>query len=80
MRWLRRLLEVHPSGYYAWQKQPRSTRSIANRRLTGLIKQFWLESGGVYVYRKIHCDLRDVGEQCGQNRVYRLMRAAGLPA
>ena len=22
--------------------------------------------------------LRDVGEQCGQNRVYRLMRAAGL--
>jgi putative transposase len=24
--------------------------------------------------------LRDVGEQCGENRVYRLMRAAGLPA
>jgi putative transposase len=45
-----------------------------------LIKQFWLQSGGVYGYRKIHCDLRDIGEQCGENRVYRLMRAAGLRA
>jgi len=80
VRWLCRLLEVHPSGYYAWQKQPRSARTIVNQHLTGLIKQFWLESGGVYGYRKIHCDLRDVGEQCGENRVYRLMRAAGLRA
>ena len=80
VRWLCRLLEVHPSGYYAWQKHPRSAGTIVNQRLTGLIKQFWLESGGVYGYRKIHCDLRDVGEQCGQNRVYRLMRAAGLRA
>ena len=80
VRWLCRLLEVHPSGYYAWQKQPRSARSIVNERLTGLIKQFWLESGGVYGYRKIHCDLRDLGESCGKNRVYRLMSAAGLRA
>ena len=80
VRWLCRLLEVHPSGYYAWQKHPRSVRSVVNEHLTGLIKQFWLESGGVYGYRKIHCDLRDVGEQCGKNRVYRLMRAAGLRA
>jgi putative transposase len=80
VRWLCRLLEVHSSGYYAWQKHPRSARSIVNERLTGLIKQFWLESGGVYGYRKIHCDLRDVGERCGKNQVYRLMRAAGLRA
>jgi putative transposase len=80
VRWLCRLLEVHPSGYYAWQKHPRSAGTIVNQRLTGLIKQFWLESGGVYGYRKIHCDLRDIGEQCGENRVYRLMRAAGLRA
>ena len=80
VRWLCRLLEVHPSGYYAWQKQPYSAGTIVNQRLTGLIKQFWLQSGGVYGYRKIHCDLRDIGEQCGENRVYRLMRAAGLRA
>ena len=80
VRWLCRLLEVHPSGYYAWLKQPYSARTIVNQRLTGLIKQFWLQSGTVYGYRKIHCDLRDIGEQCGENRVYRLMRAAGLRA
>ena len=80
VRWLCRLLEVHPSGYYTWLKQPYSARTIVNKRLTGLIKQFWLQSGGVYGYRKIHCDLRDIGEQCGENRVYRLMRAAGLRA
>lgn len=46
----------------------------------GLIKQFWLESGGVYGYRKVHSDLRDHGESCGPNRVHRLMRLAGLKA
>ena len=66
------LLDVHPSGYYAWRKQPRSARAKDNRRLTGLIKQFWLESGGVYGYRKIHTDLKDVGGHCSENRVYRL--------
>lgn len=80
VRLLCRLLDVHPSGYYAWRNQPRSKRRVADDRLTGLIKQFWLESGAVYGYRKIHQDLREVGEGCGPNRVYRLMRLAGLKA
>lgn len=80
VRWLCRLLEVHPSGYYAWRRQPKSARAKADERLTGLIKQFWLESGGVYGYRKIHRDLREVGERCGKHRVYHLMKAAGLRA
>lgn len=74
------MLDVHPSGYYAWRKQPYSKRDKANQRITGLIKQFWLESGGVYGYRKIHSDLRDSGERCGINRVHRLMRGEGLRA
>jgi putative transposase len=73
-------LDVHPSGYYAWDKKPHSARAVENQRLTGLIKQFWLESGGIYGYRKIYSDLRDYGESCGVNRVYRLMRTAGLKA
>ncbi len=80
VRRLCNLLEVHPSGYYAWRKQPLSPRAKVNRHLTGLIKQFWLESGGVYGYRKIYSDLREFGEGCGENRVYRLMQAAGLRA
>ncbi len=80
VRHLCQWLDVHPSGYYAWRNQPRSARTLANERLTGLIKQFWLESGGVYGYRKIYSDLRAVGEGCSRNRVHRLMRAAGLRA
>jgi len=30
-----------------------------------LIKHSWLESGGVYGYRKIHDDLREFVEDCG---------------
>ncbi|WP_370451549.1 IS3 family transposase [Buttiauxella sp. B2] len=42
--------------------------------------QFWLESGCVYGYRKIHLDLRDTGQLCGVNRVWRLMNRAGIKA
>lgn len=59
-------------------KAPCSKTAKKREQLLGLIKQFWLESGGVYGYRKIHCDLKDVGESCGINRVYRLMKANGL--
>lgn len=43
-----------------------------------MIKHSWLESGGVYGYRKVHDDLREVGEDCGRHRVARLMRLEGL--
>lgn len=75
-----RLLDVHPSGYYAWLKQPHSIRYRVDKKLVGLIKQFWLESGSVYGYRKIHSDLRDIGEKCGVNRVHKLMRQEGIKA
>ncbi|WOE30747.1 MULTISPECIES: IS3 family transposase [unclassified Acinetobacter] len=71
-------LDVHHSGYYAWLKQPTSETARKRQQLSELIKQFWLESGGVYGYRKIHYDLKDVGESCGINRVHRLMKADGL--
>lgn len=57
-----------------------SKRQRDNERLTGLLKQCWLESGAVYGYRKLYRDLRDLGEQCGINRVHCLMRRAGLRA
>ncbi|MGD8164761.1 IS3 family transposase, partial [Pantoea sp. FN0307] len=51
--------------FYAWLQQPHSPQHQADLRLTGQIKQFWLESGCVYGYRKIHLDLKDRGQQCG---------------
>ncbi|EIV4520420.1 IS3 family transposase [Salmonella enterica] len=80
VRLLCRVLDVHPSGFYAWFKQPYSQRHQVDLRLMGQIKQFWLESGCVYGYRKIHLDLRDSGQQCGVNRVWRLMNRARIKA
>ena len=77
-------LKVHPSGYYAWLSEPQSARAKDDQRLLGLIKHSWLESGGVYGYRKIHDDLREVREVCevcevcGRHRAARLMRLEGL--
>jgi len=45
-----------------------------------LIKQFWLESGCVYGYRKIYSDLLGHGEAIGINRVHSLMRKNNLKA
>ncbi|PHH04698.1 IS3 family transposase [Leclercia adecarboxylata] len=80
VRLLCRVLDVHPSGFYAWLQQPHSQRHQTDLRLAGQIKQFWLESGCVYGYRKIHLDLRDSGQQCGVNRVWRLMKRVGIKA
>ena len=40
--------------------------------------QAWLESGGVYGYRKLTLDMRDLGECCGKHRVARLLKREGL--
>jgi putative transposase len=80
VRTLCRVLDVHPSGYYAWRRSPLSARALEDRRQTSLIKQSWLESGGVYGHRKVLLDLRDLGESCGKHRVRRLMNLEGLRA
>lgn len=75
-----RVLQVHASGFYAWLKNGLSGQAKRRRRLTGLIKQSWLESGCVYGYRKIHHDLLSLGEPCAPNTVAKLMHDEGLRA
>lgn len=72
------MIGVHRSGFYAWLKQPLSKRTIEDKRLSGLIKQSWLESGTSYGYRNITKDLKDWGESCGKHRVYRIMKIEGI--
>ncbi len=75
-----RCLRIQPSGFYAWQKSPLSTRAQEDARQTELIRQAWNDSGKVYGYRKLHDDLLDQGETCCPNRVARLTRLAGIKA
>ena len=43
-----KVIQVHPRGYDAWKAQPQSLRAKEDQRMLDLLKQAWLESGGVH--------------------------------
>lgn len=69
-----RVLGVSRSGYYAWVARPPSQRSQDDDRLLGLIRESHEASGRTYGSPRILCDLREVGERVGKNRVAKLMK------
>ena len=73
-----RVLEVSPSGFWAWRRREPSARARANARLTGHITQIHQQSRGTYGALRIQAELRARGLSCGHNRVAQLMRQAGL--
>ena len=75
-----RRLGVHPSGFYAWLREPFCQRALEDQRQTALLKQAWDDSGEVCVHRKPHDDLWDPGEDISPNRAWRLARLAGISA
>jgi putative transposase len=75
-----RVLEVAPSGYYEWLKQPLSNRAQEDARLLRLIRASFNASHGIYGAPRVFLDLREAGETCSKHRVARLMRENGLKA
>lgn len=75
-----RVLDVAPSGYYAWLKQPLSNRAQEDARLLRLIRASFVASQGVYGAPRVFLDLREAGETCSKHRVARLMRENRLRA
>ncbi len=75
-----RLLDVAPSGYYAWLNTPISTRDREDARLLRLIRASFKESQGVYGAPRVFLDLREAGETCSKHRVARLMRENNMRA
>jgi len=73
-----RVLKVSRSGYYDWVGRPLSERARDNERLLVLIRASHTASGGIYGALRITADLRETGEDCGKNRVARLMRINGI--
>lgn len=74
------VLEVAPSGYYAWMHRPQSDRAIEDARLLRLIRASFTASHGIYGAPRVFLDLREAGETCSKHRVARLMRENGLRA
>ena len=75
-----RVLKINRSGFYAWLKQPLSSRAIEDNRLLKLIKESYIASGGTYGSPWIHRDLREAGESCSVHRVAKIMRLNNLRA
>ena len=73
-----RVLDVAPSGYYAWLKQPLSNRAKEDARLLRLIRASFIASQGIYGAPRVFLDLREAGETC--RWVARLMRENRLRA
>jgi putative transposase len=73
------VLDVSPSGYYAWRGRPLITPQVrANRGLRTRIRTIHAESHGRYGSPRVHKALQAEGERLGRNRVIRLMRAEQL--
>jgi putative transposase len=68
-----RVLNVAPSGYYAWLKNPLSDRAVEDARLVRLIRASFAASQGIYGAPRVFLDLREAGETCSKHRVARLM-------
>ncbi len=73
-----RVLDVSPSGYYAWLGRLPSARSLRDLKLTAQIDSIHERSRGTYGVPRVHAELRADGVHLGRKRVARLMRAAGL--
>ena len=72
------LLEVSPSGYYAWCKRPPSERAIADERLLLNIRIAHAKSDGDYGAPRVQRELKEDGLHVGTKRVARIMRQDGL--
>jgi len=78
IRMLCRVLEVSPSGYYAWRKRPPSARAQADTQLWAALQQEYQQSRKTYGSPRLHQALQRLGHRCGRHRVARLMRRGGL--
>ena len=73
-------MEVSKSGYYTWLNQPPSERSKQDKALIKKIRLVHSKSRKTYGYPRVHAELKEAGETCGRNRVYRLMKENGIQA
>ena len=74
-----RVLEVAPSGYYAWRKRPLSERAKRDQVLMAHVRGAFRASRGRNGSPRVHAELQ-AEYRVGRKRVARLMRTDGLRA
>ena len=72
------VLDVGPSGFYAWRKRAPSARAIADERLLLNVRIAHEKSDATYGAPRVHRELRAEGIRVGKKRVARVMREDGL--
>ena len=80
VRLLCRVLGLARSGFYAWQKRPRSAHAIRDQELVSSIQTAFVASRQRYGSPRVHAELQAQGVRCARKRVARLMRQAELVA
>ncbi len=73
-----RVLQVSPSGHYAWRDRAPSQRAIDNAVLTERICAVPGESDATYGMPRVRAELIDQGVKGSRQRVARLMRLAHI--
>lgn len=78
--WMCASLGLSTTAYYRWQRHPECRRRREDRRLLPRIRASWEASKRAYGSPRIYKDLQEERIPCGENRVARIMREAGIKA
>jgi putative transposase len=78
IRTMCRLLELSPSGYYAWRRRGPSKRELSDQALLERIRAIHAMSDGTYGALRIQAELADEGTRVNRKRIARLMRESSL--
>jgi hypothetical protein len=73
-----RLLDVSPSGFYAWCKRLPSDRTKSDAALVERIRAIHERSRATYGMPRVHAELAADGVSVGKKRVARLMKLDGI--
>jgi putative transposase len=71
---------VSTSGYYEWERRPKSRNKIENEKLLIEIRRAFIQNKREYGSPRIWRELKVAKIVCCENRVARLMRLSGLVA
>jgi transposase InsO family protein len=80
VRRLCKVLDVSPSGYFAWKSRPACRRQREDLVLLAHVRAAFALSNETYGSPRMTHELRDQGVPAGRRRVARLMRENGLRA